>query len=74
MPIYEYRCEGCQQTSEIFLKSKDEAVRCPRCGSEKLTKLLSTFSAKGGEGGHDHAGGTCSCCPSARSCPSNRGS
>lgn len=75
MPIYEYRCDACQQTIELFLKSKEEAPRCPKCGSDKLAKLLSTFSPHGGEGGgHDHAGGGCSCCPSAKGCPANRNS
>ena len=73
MPIYEYRCEACGKNVEVFLRSKEEAARCPACGGERLTKLLSTFATRGDTGGgHDHAGGSCSCCPSATSCPASR--
>lgn len=42
MPIFEYRCLQCGETSEIFLRNvEDQNVRCPVCGGCKLDKLLS---------------------------------
>jgi putative FmdB family regulatory protein len=43
MPIYEYRCEECGAVTE-FLQRKvgvAEKVTCEKCGSGKVTKLLS---------------------------------
>ena len=72
MPIYEYVCEKCGAQSEILVKSIGEEVTCPKCGGRELKKLLSTFSARGGEGENRHSGSCCSCCPSGPSCPSAR--
>ena len=46
MPIYEYHCEGCRRRVSLLIKSISNpgAVRCPRCGSEALTRLLSRFA------------------------------
>jgi putative FmdB family regulatory protein len=45
MPIYDYKCQGCGETSEIFQRTISEVkVVCPHCGSEKLEKQ---FSAPG---------------------------
>jgi putative FmdB family regulatory protein len=43
MPIYEYRCEECRKTSEFLLIRPDEKVtpQCKRCGSKKMTRVLS---------------------------------
>jgi putative FmdB family regulatory protein len=46
MPIYEYLCESCRRvTSSLILKPEEEAaVRCSRCGSGGLTRILSRFT------------------------------
>ena len=45
MPIYEYRCLDCKRKVSIFwrsLSAVDETkARCSRCGSPKLTRLMS---------------------------------
>lgn len=42
MPIYEYKCENCNQDVEIFHKTlKVENILCPQCGSDKLEKQWS---------------------------------
>jgi putative FmdB family regulatory protein len=43
MPIYEYRCKGCNDEFELLLYSGEEP-KCPRCGSKNLTKKISVFS------------------------------
>lgn len=43
MPIYEYRCDACGKISEFLLMRRDEAFapQCKRCGSKKMTRILS---------------------------------
>ena len=50
MPIYEYRCQECQQTFEEWQKDfADRQVPCPVCGC-KAERLISSssFVLKGG--------------------------
>jgi putative FmdB family regulatory protein len=46
MPIYEYRCEACGAVSSVFVRSASTAVEpaCERCGSMKLSRLISTVA------------------------------
>ncbi len=48
MPIYEYRCEMCQEQFEQFVRSlsAQKKVICPRCGSENVQKMVSLFGTK----------------------------
>ena len=52
MPIYEYECSQCHQTSDALQKVNDPAPEtCPRCGAHNtLSRLLSrtSFVLKGG--------------------------
>ncbi len=42
MPTYDYKCENCNETFEIFHSIKDEPVKlCPSCGHDTLKKLVS---------------------------------
>ena len=41
MPIYEYRCQSCNAVSEAFVRNGKEPSKCPECGAESLTKLIS---------------------------------
>ena len=49
MPIYEYRCGGCNRKVSIFFPSFSAAesriaageAKCPRCGSTELSRLMS---------------------------------
>jgi len=46
MPIYEYKCQECGRTSEIFIRSLDsQNIQCPVCGSRRLDRLLSASYA-----------------------------
>jgi len=43
MPTYEYECEGCRHSFEIFQPMKEKAlVKCPECGKNKLHRLIGT--------------------------------
>ena len=52
MPIYEYECSQCHQTSDALQKVNDPPPEiCPRCGAQHtLSRLLSrtSFVLKGG--------------------------
>jgi len=51
MPIYEYECRECSHRLEKLQKMSDAPLtRCPECGKESLTKLVSAagFRLKGG--------------------------
>lgn len=41
MPIYEYRCQTCNEVTEAFVRSGKEPTACPKCGAETLTRLIS---------------------------------
>ncbi len=50
MPIYEYHCSACDQEIEVIQKMSDAPLKkCPECGKNKLTKLVSAagFKLKG---------------------------
>ncbi len=43
MPIHEFKCESCQYEFELLLMSQAEMenVRCPKCQSPDVGKLMS---------------------------------
>jgi putative FmdB family regulatory protein len=45
MPIYEYRCEECDEGFELFVRSLSQQAdpTCPTCGSRKVRKEISLF-------------------------------
>jgi putative FmdB family regulatory protein len=49
MPIYEYRCLDCKKKVSVFFRSLSavdhSAARCPICGGEHLTRLMSRVRA-----------------------------
>ena len=48
MPIFEYRCKGCEGQFEMLVRSSgSEGVSCPSCSSGEVTRLFSTFASKG---------------------------
>ncbi|MEB3223692.1 MAG: zinc ribbon domain-containing protein [Candidatus Sericytochromatia bacterium] len=72
MPIYEYRCEPCHQSFEVFLATSSEQAVCPRCQGTQLQRLMSSFATVGSRAAAGPApstpaprsggcGGGCSC-------------
>ena len=57
MPIFEYKCHECGQKFEELVRSSEEKVVCPECGSASPSKLLSTFAAS--SSGQPSLGGGC---------------
>ena len=50
MPIYVYRCDACGHQEEFLQKVSDAPrTRCPNCGKEALTKMVTAagFQLKG---------------------------
>jgi putative FmdB family regulatory protein len=51
MPFYEYECRACGELTEVLQKVSDPPLRkCPECGKNQLSKLVSApvFRLKGG--------------------------
>lgn len=47
VPIYEYRCEQCQERfEELVSASAETPPPCPKCGSTEVTRLLSTIQTE----------------------------
>ncbi len=46
MPIYEYECLKCRQRFELrrHITDSDSDIKCPKCGSEKLQRVITTFN------------------------------
>ena len=51
MPVYEYQCSACQFEFEREQRiSEDPVKKCPKCGKQKVKRLISrtSFVLKGG--------------------------
>ena len=45
MPIYEYRCRECGETSEFLSGLKEgETISCRNCGSPNMERIMSAVS------------------------------
>jgi putative FmdB family regulatory protein len=49
VPIYEYRCQSCDNTFELLTTYADRLAdhSCPTCESERTEVQVSTFAAQG---------------------------
>jgi putative FmdB family regulatory protein len=64
MPIFEYRCEACGEEFEKLVMGSRK-VKCPACGSKKITKKFSVFGMSGVE--KPFAGSSSGCTSCAKS-------
>jgi len=46
VPIYEYRCRGCDHDFEKYVHGPSTKVACPTCQSGDVTRKLSVFGLK----------------------------
>jgi len=47
MPLYEYWCQHCQRKLILYSPTISNALpSCPKCGSDTLRRLFSTFSVR----------------------------
>ena len=67
MPIYEYRCMGCDTEFEHLVFGSDCSVTCPECNTEKVKRQMSSCSFKSSEGSYSQPSGTSAGCASCSS-------
>ena len=49
MPLHDFRCRACQQTTEVFHWTQEKVEECPRCGVYgKMTQLIGAPSIRTG--------------------------
>lgn len=46
MPIYEYKCLGCESHFEKFLFRSSDEARCPSCDGTDLERVISAPTLK----------------------------
>ena len=51
MPIYEYRCRGCNADFEKYVPGAATKVACPTCASGDIMRKLSVFGLRSDGGG-----------------------
>ena len=50
MPIYEFKCNKCEEFFELLVmgKSDEDELKCPKCGSQTFERVVSTMNFKMG--------------------------
>lgn len=61
MPLYEYRCERCDEHFEelVRIDTPDEEVECPTCGEHEAKRKVSVIGAIGGMSAGGGGGSSC---------------
>ncbi len=60
MPIFEYKCRDCNNKFEKLVRSSDnEKPKCPKCESDVIVKVFSTFASSGDSKGVSHSKSSC---------------
>ncbi|MSU37428.1 MAG: zinc ribbon domain-containing protein [Pedosphaera sp.] len=67
MPIYDFYCQDCGKDHELLVRSSNwKGTLCPKCGSTRLEKKMSSFAAvAAGVSGGGTEGPSCSGVPSS---------
>lgn len=63
MPIYSFMCKNCNHkfTELVNVTDNDNELKCPKCNSKNLEKLLTTFSVGNSEGTSFDSSSTSTC-------------
>jgi putative FmdB family regulatory protein len=63
MPIYEFKCSSCGSRIEKLcpIGESGENLKCPQCGKQGPTRVMSSFSAAGAGGGKGSSSNCGSC-------------
>ena len=69
MPLFEYKCKQCGKVQEHLVRVDNEIPVCS-CGSNELTKLLSTFAVSMGSEASSPPCATGNCGIPQSQCPS----
>lgn len=71
MPVYDYKCRKCGAEFEKFLRSLSAAssVKCEKCGSARVEKLVTCCAISGG--GKGESAGSAKSSSSCGSCSSH---
>jgi putative FmdB family regulatory protein len=66
MPIYSYKCKDCGEQFDLLvgMTAEKAQLKCSKCNSKNIEKVISTFSV-GGQRGSSSTGSSCS----TGSCP-----
>lgn len=65
MPLYEFKCRQCGESSEILIIGEKDIPECRSCGSRDLVKQISAHSSSSGSAGKGLPGmGDTACCGS----------
>lgn len=64
MPVFEYKCQDCKKTYEVYHKVREIADdnRCPACGSPRYKKLMSAATVSMGQSASSARPETCEGC------------
>jgi putative FmdB family regulatory protein len=50
MPIYEYECSACAETSShVVIGRRRQRLVCPACGASRLKRVMSSFAVVASE-------------------------
>ncbi len=74
MPIYEFKCNDCSIVFESFVTSAkySDTIKCPKCGSGKVSKQVSSFSFGGRSFGYGGAASNPGPVPAPGGCGTGR--
>lgn len=64
MPLYEFECQDCKENFDKLVRIVGvQDVACPKCGSVKTQKKISTFSSHSGNKNSPSGGSGANCAP-----------
>ena len=65
MPLYDFKCKSCGYKFEklVFKEEEIKEIKCPKCQSNNIEKLLTTFRI----GSSENSESSCPTCPTCSS-------